>query len=167
MINRVAAQLITASVTALLLVSCERATDTTDATDTTESRRRAEPVVVYAAQGVTYTPEFFEDFTKSSGIRVVMHKADDVVDKVVANSGSPPADVLLTDDVTGIWRAADEGALRPVAVGNAGVRLPQWLRDPDGFWVATSFRTSVLAFDSRVTGIEVPGSYQDLAEGRT
>jgi iron(III) transport system substrate-binding protein len=160
MINRVAAQAVMTSVISLLLVSCEPSTTPTN------GRVLAEPVVVYATYGETYLPEFFEAFTESSGIRVVVRNADEVVDDVIANRGSPPADVLLTDDVTGIWRAADVGALRPVALSESQDLLPEWLRDPDGYWVAVGFRTSVLAYDSRVSGFEAPTSYKDLADER-
>ena len=160
MTARTAAQLMMTSAAMLLLASCEPSTNTSD------SRTHPEPVVVYAAQDKTYLPGLFKSFTESSGIRVVVYNTDDAVDGVIANSGSPPADVLLTGDVAGIWRAADEGALRPLAQGTFRGRLPEWLRDPDGYWAAIGFRTSVLAYDTRVAGFEAPTSYQDLAEAR-
>jgi iron(III) transport system substrate-binding protein len=151
------------SAATLLLASCEPSTDTMS---TADRHALAAPVVVYATYGDSYLPEFFKAFTQTSGIRVVVHNADEVVDNVIANRGSPPADVLLTGDMTGIWRAADEGALRPVGLGAFRTRLPDWLRDPDGYWVAIGLRTSVLAYDSRIAGFEAPTSYKDLADER-
>ena len=94
----------------LLLAACERAPETVPAT-------RHEPVVVYASYGdEEYLPALFDSFTASTGIPVtVRHRREEqIVAEVIGNSGSPPADVLLTRAVHGIWQAADEGALRPL-----------------------------------------------------
>ena len=119
----------------LLLVSCE------PTATAPVSRSTSNPVVVYASyEDEGYLPELFSVFTKSTGIRVVVKHTKSAVDEVIADHGSPPADVLLTQEAVGIWRAADEGALRPLALGDEERRLPEWSRDPDGYWVAFSFR---------------------------
>ena len=146
---------------ALLLSSCERLTNAP------ASDIRPDPVVVYAAHdGQSDLPELFDAFTAKTGIRVTVRHAEGIVDEVIDNNGSPPADVLLTRDVAGIWRAADEGALRPLTAGSNRERLPAWLRDPDDYWIAISYRTSDIAYDSRVVEFVVPESYEDLAAQR-
>jgi len=149
------------SVLAILLASCERSVNA-PADDI-----RSVPVVVYAAyDDHSYLPEYFEAFTARNGIRVIVRHSEGIVDEVIDNSGSPPADVLLTRDVAGIWRAADEGALRPLTTAANRERLPAWLRDPDDYWAAISYRTSDIAYDSRVVELVVPASYEDLAAAR-
>lgn len=149
------------SVLVLLLSSCERSANAP------ASDIRAEPVVVYASyDDPSYLPDFFEAYTATSGVRVIVRNAESIVDEVIGNSGSPPADVLLTPDVAGIWRAAAEGALRPLAPELSYARLPAWLRDSDGYWVAISYRTSAIAYDSRAADIVIPTRYKDLAEQR-
>ena len=143
----------------LLLVSCDP-TATTPASSSTSN-----PVVVYASYAdENYLPDLFSGFTESTGIRVVVKHTKSAVDEVIADHGSPPADVLLTREVVGIWRAADEGALRPLALGDEERRLPEWSRDPDGYWVAFSFRPSLLVYDSRLENLAVPASYEELAD---
>jgi iron(III) transport system substrate-binding protein len=122
-------------------------------------------VVVYASyEDESYLPEYFSAFTESTGIRVVVKHTKSAVDEVIADHGSPPADVLLTREAVGVWRAANEGALRPLGLGDGESRLPAWSRDPDGYWAAFSFRPSLLVYDSRVANIEVPASYEELAD---
>jgi iron(III) transport system substrate-binding protein len=145
----------------LLLVSCEP-TATTPVSSSTSN-----PVVVYASyEDESYLPDFFNAFTESTGIRVVVRHTNSAVDEVIADHGSPPADVLLTREAVGVWRAADEGALRPLGPGDREKRSPEWSRDPDGYWAAISLRPSLLVYDSRVADLEVPASYEELADER-
>ncbi len=145
----------------LLLVSCD------PTTTTPASKSASNPVVVYASyEDESYLPDYFSAFTESTGIRVIVKHTKSAVDEVIADHGSPPADVLLTREAVGVWRAADEGALRPLALGDRENRLPEWSRDPDGYWVAFSLRPSLLIYDSRVANFEVPTSYEELADER-
>ncbi len=145
----------------LYLAACE------PAVETPMLEQSLKPVVVYASYNdQNYLPEYFQAFTQVSGIRVVVRNFRGAVDDVIADHGSPPADVLLTPDVSGIWRATEEGALRPLGSERLQALVPQWLRDPDGYWVAFSMRTSVLVLGSTAAAIEQPQSYQDLADPR-
>jgi iron(III) transport system substrate-binding protein len=142
----------------LLLVSCEPAAPPAN----TAVRN---PVVVYASyEDEDYLPDYFSAFTDQSGIRVVVRHTKSAVNEVIAAHGSPPADVLLTREVIGVWRASDEGALRPLSLGDGQDLLPAWTRDPDGYWAAVSLRPSILAYDSRIANLVSPGSYAALAD---
>ena len=122
---------------ALALCACER-----PAPETAGETAQPEPVVVYASyEDQEYLPSLFAEFTRESGIPVsVRHRPErQIVSEVIEKRGSPPADVLLTRSVHGIWRAADEGALRPLLSETVSGLVPGWLRDPDGYWIATGF----------------------------
>ena len=128
----------------LLLAACGRGEP--DVTETTTIR--PEPVVVYAAHDdPTFWPGVFAGFTRERGIRVtVRHRdASTIVNEVIENHGSPPADILLTPSVHGAWLAADEGALRPLRSDVIATHVDEALRDPDGFWVAARARHAVIA----------------------
>jgi iron(III) transport system substrate-binding protein len=108
------------------------------------------PVVVYASHpDDNYLPALFAGFTDATGIRVVVKNdnASVTVDTVIANRGKPVADVLLTSNVYDAWRAADRGALRPLGIAAVVDLRPDYLRDPDGMWVAVSERRAAIAFD--------------------
>ncbi len=125
-----------------------------------------EPIVVYASYpDETYLPNLFEGFTKETGIRVTVRHAHrrEIVDAVIENRGSPPADLLLTPSVIGAWRAADEGALRPLGSDVILESVPEFMRDPDGYWTALSFRPLAIIFDSRRMSPPAITGFEDLA----
>jgi hypothetical protein len=69
------------------------------------------PVVVYAAyQDKTYLPDLFREFTRATGNLVIVRNGTvpGIVDDVLQDRVVPPADVLLTPSVSGVWRAAEE-----------------------------------------------------------
>ncbi len=128
------------------------------------------PVVVFASQpDRSYLPALFLPFTRETGIPVIVRhgEPDAMLADVVENRVEPPADLVWAPDVTGLVRAAGEGALRPTA---AGAGIPPALRDPDGFWVAISFDIPVIAWHAGDAGAAAADSYAALAgsaaEGR-
>lgn len=140
----------------LSLAACDR--------DERVVEERFEPVVVYASYAdEDYLPALFKGFTRDTRIPVIVRSGEPakLVEDVIANRGSPPADVLLTTNVADIWRAADEGALRPIAAENANA-VPDFLRDPDSLWAAAGVRVAVIAVGAGALD-DAPTSYADLA----
>ena len=151
-------------VAALALCACER-----PAPEPGAPAARPEPVVFYASyEDEYYLPSLFADFTRETGIPVsVRHRPEQqIVDDVIGKRGSPPADILLTRSVHGVWRAADEGALRPLQADSVSGVVPDWLRDPDGYWSAVGFSPIrvVCAADSQ-DNCQSVAAYEDLANG--
>jgi len=130
-----------------------------------ESKTPSPPLLVYApSEDETFLPTQFAEFTDETGISVTVKYGDSGAntDAVIANTGSPPADVLLTNNVADIWRAADEGALRPIQSERFS-GIPEYLRDPDGLWVALEVRYAAIAAapDLAVAGLR---DYAELAD---
>ncbi len=118
----------------LLLVACD-------------SRPASAPVVIHApATNEAMLSLWFSAFTEDTGIPVSAEfmESGAGADRVIANEGSRKADVLMTTGVADIWRAADEGALRPI-LSEALETVPAVLRDADDFWIATRYRSVVIA----------------------
>ena len=149
-----------------VFASCGERDPTSDVVDSTQ-RANPEPIVVYASYAdEAYLPRLFSRFTEQTGIRVTVRHAGTRknVNDVIANRGSPPADILLTPDVIGVWRAADEGALRPLGSAVIDSSVPEMMLDPDGYWAAVSFRPGRIFFDARqVSSPEISG-FEDLAK---
>lgn len=138
----------------LILVACE-------------SKAPSPPLVVYVSQeDETILPAWFAEFTDETGISVTLKFGDSSAntDAVIANTGSPPADVLLTNNVADIWRAADEGALRPIQSESLS-GIPEYLRDPDGLWAATEVRYAAIVAAPGLT-VAGPSNYAELADPR-
>jgi len=79
-------------------------------------------------------------FSDRTGIPLAIHRGSsaDITDRLIGKAGEP-ADVLITDNVIDIWRAAERGALRPIVSGAFDAQ-PDSLKDPDGFWAAIEAR---------------------------
>ncbi len=147
----------------LLLAACGRGSSQPEVAATI----RPEPVVVYAAHDdPTYWPGIFAGFTRETGIRVTVRQRDaaTVVNEVIENHGSPPADVLLTPSVHGVWQAADAGALRPLRSDALTARVGEALRDPDGYWVAARARTAVVAHAAEFADAADIAEFTDLGK---
>ncbi len=132
-----------------------------------ESGPRPEPVVVYAhGSEASGLEQQFAGFTDDTGIPVTVRYGDSVelTNNVIGNQGSPPADVLLTSSVADIWRAADQGALRPIQVA-AMENVSPFAKDPDGFWVAFDVYLAVIGQAKRIKVGQVT-DYASLAHPR-
>ena len=128
---------------------------------------RPEPVVVYADyEDKSYLPTLFADFTHETGIRVTVKTAtpDIIVSNVIEDRGSPPADLILTPTVIGVWRAADEGALLPLRSELVKETVPESFRDPDGYWVAVGFQTALIVLSTNEGLADGVTHYEDLAK---
>ena len=148
---------------AVVLSGCEPAPEAP-----VEPASRPEPIVVYASYvDENYLPSLFADFTRASGVPVTVRHREElqIVSEVIENRGSPPADVLLTRSVHGIWQAAEEGALRPLQSPAISEQVPDWLRDPDGYWTATGFATiDVVCNASNQVDCSAIAKYEDLGK---
>lgn len=132
-----------------------------------DSTPRPDPVVVYAtAVDETTLVNWFAEFTEETGIPVTVSFGDSFTntENVIGSRGVPPADVLLTSTVIDIWRAADEGALRPIQA-EAFKSVPPVLRDPDGLWAALDVRYAVIGVSPHVQVGRV-SDLDDLAHAR-
>ncbi|MEL7186956.1 MAG: substrate-binding domain-containing protein, partial [Pseudomonadota bacterium] len=104
-----------------------------------------DPIVVYAPDSQKESlPALFAEFTADTGIHVAAKwgPSAGITDGVINKTGIP-ADILLTDNVADIWRAADEGALRPIDAESVA-KVASSVRDSDGFWVSRNVYAAVL-----------------------
>ena len=117
--------------------------------ETPPIEERPEPVVVYAAfEDVEALEASFQRYHEETGVYVVLRRgsAEAIVNDVIADDVSPPADLLMTQTVVGAWRAAEESALRPLYSEVVAQHVPAWAADPDGFWYATAASDAVVAY---------------------
>jgi len=108
--------------------------------------------------------EYFADFTDETGVPVVVTWGNSAAqaDRLIEKSGEP-ADVIVTDNVAAIWRAADHGALRPIASASLDAQ-PDYLRDPDAYWGALDVRFHAIFHHDNTRPLV--SSVQDLGEPR-
>lgn len=125
-------------------------------------------IVVFVAED---TPADFDKravgFTEETGVRVAVRRkpAAEVADDVIADRGRPPADVVVTPDVAGAWRAADNGALLPLAAETVAA-VPAHLRDPDNYWAAVDVRLAAVVYDPDSVDAAAFDGYESLGGAR-
>ncbi len=118
-----------------------------------------QPVVVYAPEQIE---NGLQEWFASSDFEVTLVTGDiaTLTDSIIAKQDSPRADVLITSNAIDMWRAGDEGALRPIR-GDALATIPAQLRDPDGAWAAFGKRYLNIAVGPGAEAV-LPRSYEDL-----
>ncbi len=124
----------------------------------------AEPLTVYAYRQMAVMTPLLDQFTRETGvaISVVSGQPDVLLGRLVAEGPNSPADVLLTIDVTNLEAARIAGVLRPLQSLELNARVPAWLRDRNGYWVAQSLWPRAI-----LTAVGEPArtwSYSDLAD---
>ena len=130
------------SLVALAACTPEQAENEAAATD---------PVVVQAVDADdAYLATLFAEFTAATG-------------QIVLVSATEEPDVLLAPTAVVAWEAAEEGDLRPNYSPLVAASVPAWLRDPDQYWTALSYRNAILVYDAgQFAATDLP-TYEALA----
>lgn len=111
------------------------------------------PIVVYAPDGeASELEKQFAEFSSQTNIPISPIWGDSTTntDNLIDNTNKT-VDVLITSNVADIWRAADEGALRPIRSAALASADPL-LKDPDGFWAAIDVRFHAIGMRKGPTG---------------
>ncbi len=107
--------------------------------------------------------DMFDRYKEETGVLVIVRRgpADRIVDDLINNNISPPADILMTRSVVDAWRAAEESALRPLYSEAATDRIPAWARDPDNLWFATAVDEAVFVYSGDEPSVRGPAELAD------
>ena len=124
---------------------------------------------LYSARHYQTDEALYENFTKSTGIRINRVDADDagVLARLKSEGASSPADVILLVDAARLWRAEVDGLFQPVRSNLLEQRIPATLRGKDSgegsAWFGFSTRARLIVYDkARVQKTDVD-QYEKLA----
>ncbi len=121
-------------------------------------------VTVYTGRHYGIEPVFAE-FTAATGIEVRFTTGSDpeLRERLLAEGGNTPADVVITADAANIALASAAGLLAPVDSPVLLAAVPEDLRAEDGTWFTLSRRLRVIQY---ATGrvVEPPTSYAELGD---
>ena len=128
----------------------------------------ATPVVVYSARAEHLIRPIFDAYTAETGvpIRYTTDSEQPLIQKLLAEGATTPADLLLTVDAGNLWYAAERGALRPTDSDVLRANVPEHLRDPDGMWFALSVRARTIVYDTRAVDAAELADYAGLADAQ-
>lgn len=125
-----------------------------------------EPVVVYSARAEQLIEPIFDAYTRETGVPVeyTTDSEQPLIQKLLAEGGTTPADLLLTVDAGNLWYAAEEGALRPTRSAVLERNVPDHLQDPENRWFALSVRARTIVYDTRNVDPAELSDYTGLAD---
>lgn len=128
----------------------------------------AEPVVVYSARAEQLIRPIFEAYTAETGVPIefTTDSEQPLIQKLLAEGATTPADMLITVDAGNLWYAADAGALRPVHSEVLEDNVPEHLRDPENMWFGLSVRARTIVYDTRDVDPSELTDYKGLADDK-
>ncbi len=91
-----------------------------------------EPLVVYSARKYQLVEQLFLEYGRERGIEVksVTDDGAPLVQRLIAEGASSPADVFVSVDAGDLWRATRAGLLGTVKSEQLETAIPAHLRDP-------------------------------------
>ncbi|MEQ8204722.1 MAG: extracellular solute-binding protein [Woeseia sp.] len=155
---------ITILAVACLLVACGADNSPSDATAGAD--KAPDSVVVYSARAEQLIKPIFDAYTAETGVEVryTTDSEQPLIQKLLAEGQTSPADVLLTVDAGNLWYAAEKGVLRPVRSEVLEADIPEHLRDPENQWFAMSVRARTIVYDTQSVNPADLKGYADLAD---
>lgn len=130
--------------------------------------RHEEVVNVYSGRHYQSDEELFEKFTRETGIRVNLIKADSdqLIQRMLIEGERSPADLFITADIGRITMGLEQGLFQPIQSELVTQLLPSNLYDPQLYWVGLTKRARVIVYhQDRVDPSDIR-DYEDLADSR-
>ncbi|MBI2877077.1 MAG: extracellular solute-binding protein [Candidatus Tectomicrobia bacterium] len=128
----------------------------------------AEDVVVYSARNEHLIRPLFDAYTAETGVKVtfVTDKEGPLLERLKSEGKHTRADLLITVDAGNLWRAAEEGLLRPVSSPVLKKNLPAHLCDPRNRWFGLSLRARTIVYSTERVDPETLTTYKALGDPR-
>jgi iron(III) transport system substrate-binding protein len=127
---------------------------------------------LYSARHYQTDEALYENFTKSTGIKINRIDADDagILARLKTEGASSPADVILLVDAARLWRGEIDGLFQPVKSKVLDSRIPATLRGKDegqgAQWYGFSTRARVVVYDKAKVQRSDVDTYQELADAK-
>lgn len=135
-------------------------------TPATDDAQPPQTVVVYSARAEQLIKPIFDAYTAETGVPIeyTTDSEQPLIQKLLAEGQTTPADLLLTVDAGNLWYAAEQGALRPIYSDALEANIPAHLRDPDNQWFGLSVRARTIVYDTRSVEPDELTDYAGLAD---
>ncbi len=127
---------------------------------------------LYSARHYSTDEALYNDFTKTTGIKINRVDADDagILNRLRAEGTSSPADVILLVDAARLWKGEIDGLFAPVKSKLLDDTIPEQFKakvTPEGTqWFGFSTRARVIVFNKANTKREDVDTYEELADAK-
>ena len=124
-----------------------------------------EEVNVYSYRQPILIDPFFEEFTKSTGIKVnVLHAKKGLLERLLSEGANTPADLVLTVDISRLKQFVEEDVLISIESSVLKKNIPSHLRDSKNRWFALSKRARIVAVSKERIADGAINRIEDLAD---
>jgi len=124
----------------------------------------ASEVNVYSYRQPILIDPFFDEFTKSTGIKVnVLHAKKGLLERLLSEGADTPADLVLTVDIARLNQFVQEDLLASIKSEILIANIPEYLRDSHNRWFALSKRARVVVVSKDRVEDDAIKRIEDLA----
>ena len=126
----------------------------------------AEEVNVYSSRHYNTDQALYDEFVEATGITVnlIEAKGDALIERMLAEGESSPADVFITVDGSRLARAVEAGLFQPTSSDALSAAVPENLRHPDSLWFGLSTRVRGIVYAKDRVDASTITTYEDLAD---
>lgn len=134
--------------------------------EASDDTKAAGVVNVYSARHYDVDDDLYDSFTQQTGIEVnlVEGKSDELLERIVSEGESSPADVFMTVDAGRLWRAEESGIWKSISSPVLEAAIPDNLRHPDGLWFGLTKRARVIVYNTDNVNPADLSTYEALAD---
>ena len=124
-------------------------------------------VNVYSYRQPELIQPLVDGFEAATGNAVnIVYLEQGITERLVAEGGRSPADLVFTVDVSRLSEAKEAGVTEPVESAVLEENIPAALRDPEGHWFGLTTRARIVYASRERVGEGEVTTYQDLADPR-
>tara|TARA_B100000579_G_C22748898_1_gene812953 strand:- start:19 stop:960 length:942 start_codon:yes stop_codon:yes gene_type:complete len=126
---------------------------------------KAKELNVYSARHYDTDISLYETFEEKTGVKInlIEGKADALIERIHNERELSPADLLITVDAGRLWRAKELDLFQKINSKTLNDRIPENLRDPQGYWFGLSTRARVIVINNKISMPLEINNYKDLA----
>ncbi|MDC3109510.1 extracellular solute-binding protein [Flavobacteriales bacterium] len=130
-----------------------------------ESVKKVQEVNLYSQRHYSVDELQYENFTKLTGIKVNVTKAnaDELIQRLKSEGDKTEADLFITVDVGKLWQAGDMGLLQKINSEIINPNINPSLLDKNNYWVPLTYRSRILVYSNERVDKSELSSYEDLA----
>ena len=130
-----------------------------------QESNQTKEINVYTARHYESDKALFEDFTKTTGIKVnvISGKAPELIERIKREGAQTPADLFITVDGGVLSTAKNSGILQPITSKIALENIPSNLRDTENQWIGLTTRARVIVYSKDRVKPDTLSTYEDLS----
>ena len=113
---------------------------------------KAKELNIYSARHYDTDISLYETFEEKTGVKInlIEGKADALIERIHNERELSPADLLITVDAGRLWRSKELDLFQKINSKTLNDRIPENLRDPQGYWFGLSTRARVIVINNKI-----------------